>query len=212
MDNKEIWKTIEYNNELLEVSTFGNIKRNGSLLKKFLNADGYETIKVSFKDRKGRTSAMVHRLVAFAFIENDDPKNKTEINHKDYNRTNNRVENLEWMSHANNVRYSVCNKPDLTGKNNPNYGNRKLSKIYAENKELALEKQSRKGTQNGRCRKIKLYKDGVFVKEFDYIGLCCEYLKENKVSNGNIDSIRAGIWRRMTENKPYKEHYTFEFS
>lgn len=34
MDNKEIWKTIKYNNELLEVSTFGNIKRNGSLLKK----------------------------------------------------------------------------------------------------------------------------------------------------------------------------------
>lgn len=155
---------------------------------------------------------MVHRLVAFAFIENDDPINKTEVNHKDYNRINNRVENLEWISHADNVRYSVCNKPDLTGKNNPNYGNRKLSKIYAENKELALEKQSRKGIQNGRCRKIKLYKDGIFVKEFDYMGLCCEYLKENKVSNGNINSIRSGIWRRMTENKPYKGHYTFEFS
>lgn len=48
----------------------------------------------------------VHRLVAEAFIPNDDPT--LEVNHKNRIRSNNRVENLEWMTHTDNVRYSRC--------------------------------------------------------------------------------------------------------
>lgn len=208
--DEEIWKKIYYHGYPLEISTFGNVKRNGILLKKSLTPDGYEKIFVKSNKHKRGTTARVHRLVALAFIENNDPENKLEINHKDYNRANNNVNNLEWISHADNVRYSVCNKPDMRGSNNPNYGNRKLSKIYSENKELALEKQSRKGTKNGRCRKIRLYKDDVFIKEFDYIGLCCEYLKGIGVTNSKLDSIRGQINSCVRNNRKYKNHYSFE--
>ena len=50
----------------------------------------------------------VHRLVAQAFLEN--PNGFDEINHKDKNTENNRVENLEWCDHAYNVNYSKAKK------------------------------------------------------------------------------------------------------
>lgn len=48
----------------------------------------------------------IHRLVANAFIENDDPENKTTVNHIDGNRANNCVENLEWMTYSDNEKHS----------------------------------------------------------------------------------------------------------
>jgi hypothetical protein len=51
---------------------------------------------------------MLHRLVACLFVENDNPLEKTEVNHINGIRTDNRAENLEWVSHADNIRHSVC--------------------------------------------------------------------------------------------------------
>ena len=48
----------------------------------------------------------IHRLVAECFIPNDDTS--LEVNHKNKIRSDNRVENLEWLSHRDNVRYSRC--------------------------------------------------------------------------------------------------------
>lgn len=54
----------------------------------------------------------VHFLVALTFIKGY--KKGYEVNHIDKNRLNNRVENLEWLSHINNVRYSICRKLRVT--------------------------------------------------------------------------------------------------
>jgi hypothetical protein len=48
---------------------------------------------------------MVHRLVAFTFLENDDPKHKTVVNHLDKNKLNNNADNLEWTTLADNSRH-----------------------------------------------------------------------------------------------------------
>lgn len=147
----------------------------------------------------------MQRLVALAFIENDNPTYKTEVNHKDYNRKNNHVDNLEWISHIDNVRYSLCNRSDISGSKNPNFGNRKLSKFYKENLDIALEKQSRKGLQNGRCTKIAMYKDDILIKEFDYISLCCQYFVDNKLCSAtNIEGVRSQINKSIRENNTYK--------
>lgn len=63
---------------------------------------GYPSIGL-FKNGKGEI-LYVHRIVAEAFIPN--PENKPEVNHKDANRTNNNVENLEWVTHLENMQHS----------------------------------------------------------------------------------------------------------
>ena len=52
----------------------------------------------------------VHRLVGFAFVENDDIEHKTCINHKDENKLNNRADNLEWCTQEYNISYGTARK------------------------------------------------------------------------------------------------------
>jgi len=201
------FKEIEYRGTLVKVSRKDDVIWNGTLRNRYYNDDGYAVCSMKIPN-VGWQGVSIARLVATAYIPN--PHNLPEVNHKDYDRANANVENLEWITHADNVKYSVCNRPDYSGENNPNFGNRKLSKIYAKNKQYAIEKQGRPGVQNGRCVKIKLFKDGKLVKIFDYIGLCCEYLRDvAKVTNSAIDTIRSKINQCEKENKPYKG-YTFE--
>jgi len=94
---------------------------------------------------------------------------------------------------------------DKVGSSNPNYNNDTLKLKYKENPELALEKQSRKGNQNGRAIKIQLYDNNMnFIKEFDYIGLCCEYLHNNYGFSSNPEVIRIGIRKSIKFDTPYK--------
>ncbi len=98
----------------------------------------------------------------------------------------------------------------LTGDKNPNFGNRKLSKIYAENKEYAKEKQGRLGIANGRCRKVAMFLDD-FYMEFDYMGLCAEYMIDNNLlKSKNIASITTRISITAKNGKQYSGYY-FKF-
>lgn len=74
------------------------------LLRPFLR-HGYERVTLWENGKKFNVS--VHRLVAMAFIDNPDPNTYTEINHKDENKTNNNVNNLEWCTHIYNLNYGT---------------------------------------------------------------------------------------------------------
>lgn len=139
-------KEIEYMGEKIIVDSDGTIIWNNKVRNHNLNHDGYPV--VSVKTQKGWRSFGVARLIAMAFISN--PNNLPEVDHIDFNRENFSIENLAWISHEENVRRSVPNKPDMTGENNPNFGNRKLSQFYKEHPDIAKEKQGRPGKQNGR--------------------------------------------------------------
>lgn len=100
-----MWKDIIYNNAY-EVSDEGIVRRkeNKNVLKGCITS-GYRSVKLTFENSK-QQRFYIHRLVAIHFIENDDPKHKTLVNHKDGNKLNNRVENLEWVSpRENNIHY-----------------------------------------------------------------------------------------------------------
>lgn len=104
---EEIWKDIKgYENEYL-VSNLGRIKsiKNGKNLIMKLDTEkkGYLSVKL-YKNGK-RKSYKVHRLVAIAFIEN--PYNKPEVNHIDAIRSNNNVNNLEWVTSKENIEHQV---------------------------------------------------------------------------------------------------------
>ena len=110
----EIWKKHP---EIpgIEVSTFGNVRTldrvissekytrfiKGRVLKQYNSSKGY--LRVSIKVDWKWTMKLVHRLVAQTFIPN--PNNLPQINHKDNDRTNNNVSNLEWCTAKYNSQY-----------------------------------------------------------------------------------------------------------
>lgn len=103
MDNQQLsdkteWREVkEYNH--YEVNQFGEIRHRirKKILKPRIN-NGYQY--VNFKINGKNINFSVHRIVANAFIPN--PNGYTEVNHKDYNRSNNCVDNLEWVSSSQN--------------------------------------------------------------------------------------------------------------
>lgn len=97
---QEIWKPIAGFEGVYEVSSLGNVRSaNGRMRKPFMIPKGYLMIDLFHNYRL--TRARVNRLVAEAFIPN--PDNKTEVNHKNENKTDNRAENLEWTSKSENM-------------------------------------------------------------------------------------------------------------
>lgn len=86
----EEWKTIPDSNGIM-ISTYGNVKReNGKPIHINTDAEGYK--RISFCGKHER----IHRLVAKVFLPN--PQNKPFVNHRDGNKENNKVSNLEWCT------------------------------------------------------------------------------------------------------------------
>ena len=119
----EIWKDVTCNENYV-VSNTGKIRRKGSDNDhSTYEKKGYLLVDL-YKDGE-RSKKRVNRLVAEAFIPN--PDNKPEVNHKDGNKSNNNVDNLEWATKKENCRHAWDNglvKPSrsMLGKKNPNSG------------------------------------------------------------------------------------------
>lgn len=114
MKKVEEWRDIEGYEGIYQVSSQGNVKSldrtlinsvgvennvKGKEIYQTLVGAGYLQVKL-YKENK-RLNKYVHQLVATAFIPN--PNNYSEINHIDYNKENNCVENLEWCTHIENI-------------------------------------------------------------------------------------------------------------
>jgi hypothetical protein len=99
------WRVVEKFPKY-EVSDTGLImnRRTGKILKPMENHKGY--LYVNLYDEEGKIKKFrVHRLVAEAFIPN--PENKPQVNHKNGNKHDNRVENLEWVTNVENYRHAA---------------------------------------------------------------------------------------------------------
>lgn len=102
---REHWLVVKFNQNYL-ISNKGRVislpHRNSpyfNFLRPRRTQDGYYSVKIARKDYK------VHRLVAQHFIPN--PKNLDTVNHKNFIKRDNSVENLEWMSNMNNVLHAI---------------------------------------------------------------------------------------------------------
>ena len=115
---EEQWKPIIGYEGFYEISNYGKIRsltrQNGNggrtirevpkILKLSKTTTGYW--KINIKLKRKRNSYKVHRLVLFTFIGNP-PLGKEIANHKDGNRLNNYVDNLEWCSQRENVLHAI---------------------------------------------------------------------------------------------------------
>lgn len=104
---QEIWKDIVGYEGTYQVSNKGRVKnilpKNGKLLSTYSNNRGYIGVHL-YKNSKCK-NFLVHRLVAQAFIEN--PLNLPQVNHKDEDKNNNCVDNLEWCTNTYNRHYGT---------------------------------------------------------------------------------------------------------
>lgn len=94
----EIWKEIENLNGKYLISNYGNVKslHTNIILKPGFN-NGYAMVRLNLK------MYYIHRLVAIYFINNND--NKKQVNHIDFNKANNHINNLEWCSAKENMNH-----------------------------------------------------------------------------------------------------------
>ena len=117
----EIWLPIEGYENLYEVSNLGRVRRlesvvngkngskrkvSGNILKPRAQQNGY--LMVNLCKNGIRRSYYMHRIVSTAFIPN--PDNKPQVNHKDEDKLNNSVENLEWCTAKENTNYGTRTK------------------------------------------------------------------------------------------------------
>ena len=103
------------------ISNLGIVRSllTGKIMKPYVTKFGYARVNLRIAHSRDYKSYFVHRLGAFTFLENKD--NLAEVNHKDCNRLNNRVDNLEWMSKEDNIRYSFTHgNASNKGLKNPN--------------------------------------------------------------------------------------------
>lgn len=145
----EIWRDIPRYEGLYSISTSGDIKSLGRLIRcrggeRFKN----ETNVTSYPNQKGyvmvqlykgghRKNFTIHRLLSITFLEN--PENLPQINHKDGNKQNNSLENLEWCSSLHNVQHSR-----ITGLNK-NYGEKVNTVKLKESEVLKIDRLYRSG-------------------------------------------------------------------
>ena len=165
----EIWKDIQGYEGLYQISNLGNVKsfwkdRNGKIMKSCANKRVYYQVNL-YSDSKPIKRFAVHRLVAQAFIENT--KNLPQVNHIDEDKTNNRVENLEWC----------------TAKYNMNFGTRSAR---------GLETKKLRNSKKAEISVLQFTKDGKFVNEFPSIS---EAARCTGINQGNICSCCKGRFK-----------------
>ena len=138
---QEEWKLIEeYPNYM--ISNLGRLKslsfhRTGKeqILKQNINGRGYNYKNISYKGKY--KNLFIHREVAKAFIPNNNREN-TDVNHKDGNKQNNRVDNLEWCTRSENILHAYKH----------NLKKKPVGYTYRKRCELAIEYIKEKTTDD----------------------------------------------------------------
>lgn len=199
----ETIKDIDGFNGLYAITSRGRVwgypndtRSKGHWLKPRIDNQGYAKVGLYLGNKKYKW-IFIHRLVAIAYIPN--PQNKPFINHKDFNRVNNNIENLEWCTHWENMNYSY-----ERGRFNAEVRDKALKKAQQKAWEKKTYLIAHKAVQAKKTylkmiqvakemrtwekahiaawkvlkKKTKLFKDGIFIAEFDSIKEAAKYASD----------------------------------
>lgn len=159
---EEIWKDIIGFENYYQISNFGRIKSlsyNKAGFEKVLKLNKspfyYQILLCAEGVRK---SIKVHRLVAIHFIPN--PENKKEVNHKDFDKLNNHVDNLEWVTPKENSRHAYnagkTHPPHFYGEKNTSS---KLTQLQVD--DIRKEHTNKRGSMAFLSKKYNVSKTNI---------------------------------------------------
>ncbi len=210
MKSQEVWRDIPGYKGLYQVSNFGRIKslKRNRIIKQQVQNGGYKLIHLYSNSK--RKALTVHRLVALSFISN--PQNKPHINHKDCDKSNNWLDNLEWVTPSENMQHAfkngLCNNGEWDNKRRKILGER-MSKLH-KNKPKTLEhnqknRDAHKGKIYGKRIPIRvkwLWNNEICLKDFASIR---ETSREMNISRTKIKKVlNSDI---MINKYSFHEHY-----
>jgi hypothetical protein len=136
----EIWAPIQSENGLFSISNFGNLKNNKTQrnLAITIGKTGYKQVATKIGGRAGRNRLFkIHRELAIAFLPN--PDNLPQVNHKDGDKLNNSLDNLEWCTAQYNTQHAVSHGLLVNAKGHEH----PQSKLSKEDREFILNNYSR---------------------------------------------------------------------
>lgn len=197
-----MWKDIDWTEGRYSVSDRGEVRSNdrlvynngtgctyqikGKILRQYKNNKGYLYVDLCISGIPKRY--LVHRLVAETFIEN--PNNYPIINHKDCNPLNNTVENLEWCTYQDNIRYCVS-----LGRQN----------LQTEKRQQAIH-----APHTWLHTKVRQYSlNGDFIQEFESLTAAANWLVSNGITKnkGAKSNISACCKGKNKTSYGYKWEY-----
>ena len=163
---------------MYQVDTDGNVySKQGKIMKPSINHNGY--LIVNFYHNHIRKGFGIHTLVATTFLEHEDYKN--QVNHKDGNKQNNNVDNLEWVTAKENTQHSI----NTLGNNKIGINNPNSKRIYGYDKKTKELKY--KFNSVADAAKYFVSND----KNFRYIqNIICQV-----ANNKNKKSYKGCVWK-----------------
>ena len=201
-----MWKDIKDFENFYQINDKGEIRSKdryihfkhkdkfykGAIKRQQIGTNGYKIVKL-YKDDKKRYTFSVHRLVAEAFLEK--PSYAECVNHKNGNKLDNRVENLEWCTYSHNNKEAF---------------------------RLGLRKPSWEKTIEQKKIKVVMFDDENIIAIKDCSRDMAKYLIENYKTSGNIDTIARSIrnvckqneigYDKVKSTRKRKTVYGFRFS
>lgn len=177
MENQiEIWKDIPNYEGIYQVSNFGRVKSLSRIIllrslypfiskEKILKAgkNSYDYYTVVLSKECVRKTITTHILVAITFIPN--PNNLPDVNHKDSNKLNNNVDNLEWVSKRENMSHR--------------FKNNETTSIYCG---VSWRKTNKKWASQITFNRKKIHL-GLFISEIEAYQARVNFEKENNINN-----------------------------